>query len=83
MRDIRTVVREFILAECLPGEAPDHLKDDAALRAKGILDSMMMLALVHELEAASGIAIEAHELDDGNFDSVNAIVAFVERRRAG
>ena len=83
MSDIRTVVRDFILTHCLPGESPENLTDDTALRTGGILDSMTTLKLVSEIEKAEGFEIEAHEVDDENFRSVDDIVAFVERRRAG
>jgi acyl carrier protein len=82
MSDIRAVVRAFILTHCLPGEAPENLKDDAALRTDGILDSMSTLKLVSAVEEAEGFEIEAHEVDDENFRSVDDIVRFVERRRA-
>lgn len=82
MNEIRAVVRDFILSNCLPGESPENLTDDAALRTSGILDSMTTLKLVSEIEKTEGIEIEAHEVDDENFRSVDDIVAFVERRRA-
>jgi acyl carrier protein len=81
MSDIRAVVRDFILAQCLPGESPENLRDDMALRTTGILDSMSTLKLVSVIEETQGFEIEAHEVDDENFRSVDDIVTFVERRR--
>ncbi|MFT3775356.1 MAG: acyl carrier protein [Minicystis sp.] len=83
MSDIRAVVRDFILTQCLPGEAPENLQDDTALRTSGVLDSMTTLKLVSAIEAAAGIEVEAHDVSDDNFESVEKIVAFVEQRRAG
>lgn len=81
MSDIRSLVRDFILTECVPGEDPDNLKDDAPLRESGILDSMSTLKLVSAIEKDVGFQIEAHEVSDENFHSVDSIVAFVEEKR--
>lgn len=81
MSDIRSLVRDFILSECLPGEKPENLSDDVALREGGILDSMTTLKLVSAIEKSEGFQIEAHEVSDENFQSVDSIVAFVEGRR--
>lgn len=82
MTDIRATVRDFILTECLPGEAPENLTDDMELRQSGILDSMKTLKLVSTIENATGLTLEAHEIDDQNFASVDAIVDFVDARQA-
>lgn len=82
MSDVRAMVRDFILTECLPGEAPENLQGDTALRTTGILDSMKTLKLVSALEDATGLTLEAHEIDDQNFETVDAIVAFIDARRA-
>ncbi|APR82092.1 Hypothetical protein A7982_07441 [Minicystis rosea] len=83
MNDIRSVVRHFILTQCLAGASPDDLRDHMSLRTSGILDSMTTLKLVGAIETAAGIELEADDLSDENFDSVARIVSFVERRRAG
>lgn len=82
MSEIRGFVRSFILAECLPGEAPENLLDDTGLKTGGILDSMTTLKLVKALEDELKIEIEAHEVSDENFASVDSIVEFVESRGA-
>ena len=81
MADIRAVVRNYILTEALPGESPENLKDDALL-ASGILDSIRVVKLVDVLEKEFEIEISPDDLGQGNFDCVDSIVAFVERRRA-
>jgi acyl carrier protein len=82
MSDIRAVVREFILTHCIPGEAPSNLHDDTPLRTSGILDSMATLRLVRAIEDAANFQVEAHEVDDVNFGSIDRIVEYVEQRKA-
>jgi acyl carrier protein len=81
MSDHRGFVRDFILNECLQGESPENLSDDAPLKASGILDSMTTLKLVSAIEKELGFEIEAHEVTDENFASVDSIVAFIESKR--
>jgi len=80
MSDPRAFVRDFILTQCVPGESPENLGDDTPLRSSGVLDSMTTLKLVKEIEAAFRFEIEAHEVNDENFSSVDSIVAFIEGR---
>lgn len=80
MSELRAFVRDFILTQCLPGELPENLQDDAPLRASGILDSMTTLKLVNVIEKECGFEVQAHEVSDENFSSVDAIVAFIEQR---
>jgi len=82
MADTRTIIREFILSQCMRGQPPEALRDDAPLRP-GILDSMAALKLVDLIEHTAKIEIEHHQLNDDNFGSVDAIVAFVEEQVAG
>jgi acyl carrier protein len=82
MSELRGFVRNFILAECLQGESPENLLDDTPLKSSGILDSMTTLKLVNAIEKEVGFEIEAHEVTDENFTSVDTIVSFVEERAA-
>jgi acyl carrier protein len=75
-------LRQFILAEFLPGESPANLRDDTPLRTSGLLDSMATLRLVSFVEQEFGIEVEAHEAGIENFDRIEDIAAFVERKRA-
>ncbi len=81
--DIRQAVRGFLLDDALQGEDPSNLADDMALRTSGILDSMGVIRLTSLLEERFAIRIDAHETGVGNFDTVDAIVAFVSAKRGG
>jgi acyl carrier protein len=82
MSELRGFVRNFILVECLSGEAPENLLDDTPLKSSGILDSMTTLKLVNAIEKEVGFEIEAHEVTEENFTSVDSIVSFIEERAA-
>jgi acyl carrier protein len=82
MNEIAETVRQFILTKYLPGESPANLRDDLPLRTSGVLDSMATLALISFIEQQYGIEIEAHETDVDNFDRIQDIVAFVQRKLA-
>ncbi len=80
-QNIKEQIRQYILSEFLPGESPANLKDDTPMRTSGVLDSMATLQLVTFVEERFGIEVEAREAGVNNFDSVNSIAAFVERKR--
>jgi acyl carrier protein len=75
-------VRNYILSVHLPGENPDMLSNDDDLLDMGILDSMAIMQLVDHLEKQYGITIPTEEIDPANFESINALVAFIEKQRS-
>lgn len=78
---IRDKVKAYILEQFLPGENPDELADDTPLMTTGILDSLATLKLVTYLEEEFDIAVEAHEADAENLDSLERIVALVSGKK--
>ena len=82
MSQTTDTIREFILKRYLPGESAANLRDDTPLRSSGILDSLATLGLISFLEEQYRIEIEAHETDVDNFDRIQDIAAFVERKQA-
>jgi acyl carrier protein len=81
MDQIKEDLRQFILAEFLPGEKPANLKDDTSLRSSGILDSVATLKTVTFVEERYGIEVEAHEASVENFDSIESIASFVQSKK--
>jgi acyl carrier protein len=81
MDNINEDLRQYILAEFLPGEKPSNLLDDTPLRTNGILDSVSTLRLVTFVEERYGIEVEAHEAGVENFDSISRIAAFVGSKK--
>lgn len=82
MNQIADTIRDFVLTKYLPGESPDNLRNDMPLRTSGVLDSLATLALIQFIEQEFGIEIEAHETDVDNFDRIDDMVSFIERKRA-
>lgn len=78
---VRSSVRSYILENLLFSSDPNDLPDDASLLDRGIIDSTGVLELVLFLEENFGLQVKASEMLPQNFDSVNAITAFVERAR--
>jgi len=73
-------VRQFVVENFLFGQSGDDLANDQSFVKSGLIDSTGVLELVAFLEMRYGIAIEDHELVSANMDSVDRIVAFVERK---
>ena len=81
MNEIKQQIRQF-LSELLPDGKISSLGDDTPLRTSGILDSMGLLRLVSLVEEKFGIEVSAYEAGIENFDRIDDIAAFVERKRA-
>ncbi len=80
MNDLKQNTRNFIVENFLFGQE-DGLTDEASLLAQGIVDSTGVLELVAHLEQAYGIKVKDDELVPDNLDSINAIVAYVQRKQ--
>ena len=80
MSEIMANIKQFILAEFLPGENPDELTPTTPLVTGGILDSLATLRLVEFLNETYRIEIQPHELTDEYLDDLNKITALVESK---
>ncbi len=76
-------VKEFILAEFLPGEDPDELTESTPLITAGILDSIATLKVVSFLEATFGVSIGAHEADVEHMNTIADIVQLIQSKKGG
>jgi acyl carrier protein len=62
---------------------PDvSLADSDKFLTLGIVDSLSFVELVEEIQDRYGIAIEDVEITEENLGSIDAIAAFVARKRA-
>ena len=80
--DVRVELRTFIADNFLYLRPGIELADGDDLLARGILDSLGFVELVEEVQARYEIAVEDDEITEDNFGSIDAIVAFVRRKRS-
>lgn len=78
----REQVRGFILENFLFSN-DGKLEDSASLVRNGLIDSTGVLELIAHLEQAFGITVADEEMIPDNLDSVDSILAFVARKKAG
>ncbi len=78
--DIRGRFKKYIVGNFMSSGEEKSLRDDASLLEEGIMDSTGVLDLVMFIEETFGIVVKDEELIPENLDSVNKIVAFVERK---
>ncbi len=76
---IRNQIREYIINDILFHSV--EIEGDTSLLGEGILDSTGGLEMVLFLESHFGIDVEEDDVVPENFDSLNALSAFVERKQ--
>lgn len=79
--DIKQAVKDFILAEFLPGEDPNELTESTPLITGGILDSIATMKLVLFMEERYGVTLEAHETDPEHLDTITDIAQLIRSKR--
>lgn len=76
--DVKPRTRQF-LARFIRNH---DLGDDEDIFALGFVNSLFAMELVMFVEKTFGVEIQRDDLDLDNFRTVNALTAFVERKRA-
>ena len=80
--DSRTVIKNFIIKEFLPGEDPSELTDTTPLITGGVLDSIATLKLVMFIEERYGISLQAHEVDAEHLDTISQIAQLIRSKKS-
>jgi acyl carrier protein len=75
-------IEQFIVGDVAAGRGLDSVAHDSDLLADGVIDSLGITELITFLERRYGIKVADDDIDAENFRSVQAIVAFVERKGA-
>lgn len=78
---VEQTLRGYILENFLFTDDPKALDNADSFMKKGIIDSTGILEVINFLQDEFGIRVEDEEMVPANLDSVNSIVAFVERKR--
>lgn len=79
---LRQELRAYIEEAFLYLHPDVELGDGDQFLELGVIDSLGFVELVEEVQTRYGIAVDALEITEDNFGSIDALVAFVERRRA-
>jgi len=78
--DKADAIEKFIVDEITGDLAPGPIAHDEDLLAADLIDSLGITELVGFVEERFGIKVADEDLTPDNFRSVDAIVAFVERK---
>jgi len=81
--EIVAVLRNFILENYLFSDDQSLLNNDDSFLESKIMDSMGVLELVSFLEEQFEVTTEDQEMIPDNLDSIDKLVAFVEKKTAG
>ncbi|MCP4808463.1 MAG: acyl carrier protein [Proteobacteria bacterium] len=74
-------IRNFLLNELDAGLTDDELENDTPLFGHhGVIDSLAILDVVTFLETTWGFQVQAHEVVDDHFGSIDRLAAFVASR---
>ena len=79
MDDMNNTIRTYVIDEYLEEDDDREVADDTPLITGGIVDSFSMVSLKRFLERKYSIQIPDADASPENFDSVNKIVALVQR----
>jgi acyl carrier protein len=80
--DLRQEIRAYVEDTFLYLHPGVELADADEFLVLGIIDSLGFVELVDEVQSRYGIAVQDVEITEENFGSIDALVAFVERKRA-
>jgi acyl carrier protein len=80
MADVVKQIRDYIEVNLFVEGGHQALRDDDSFLEKGVIDSTGVLELVNWMETTFGFEVEDTELIPDNLDSINRLVAFIERK---
>ena len=80
--DTKSIIKEYILQEFLPGEDPSELTESTPLITGGILDSIATVKLVMFLEERFNVTLQAHETDPDYLNTIEVIAKLIESKKS-
>jgi len=80
--EIELQIREYILENFMYSDNAGELTNEMSLFDNGILDSTGVLELVGYIEETFGIQVDDTELVPENFDSVDNISTYIQRKQS-
>ena len=82
MHDTKATVRKYLLDNFVMG-GDVEIRDETSFMASHVLDSTGFIELISFIEETFGLRITDEEMLPENLDSLDAIEAFVARKRPG
>ena len=82
MADHKAALRQYIQDNFIMGSTGTKFADGDSFMELHILDSTGFLELISHLEETYGFSVKDEEMIPENLDSLNALDAFVARKRA-
>lgn len=76
----KETIKPFVLKNYLFSDDDSLLADDSPLISGGIIDSTGILELIEFIEESYRIRVAAEEMVPANFESIDAISSFLDRR---
>jgi acyl carrier protein len=81
MTEAKQKIRQFVVSNFLFGQ-DNGLAENASFLENGIVDSTGVLELVAFAESEFGVKVDDAELVPENFDSINAVAGYLQRKSA-
>ena len=78
---IKEQLKDYIARNLLFSDDGFKYDDDASFLEEGIVDSIGVLELVAFVDESFGVEVEDQEVTPDNFDSVNKLAAYVQRKQ--
>jgi acyl carrier protein len=75
---VKAQIKQFIIETTYAQES--DVKEDTLIFVEGFFDSMGFLLLISFIEEKFGLKVDDTELLEENFESINAIAAFIQRK---
>jgi acyl carrier protein len=83
MTTTREQVREYINGKLLGGEGEAiHIEDSTSMINSGLINSMAIVELIAYVEDTFQISVADHDINIGDFDSIDSICSLIARRQA-
>lgn len=78
LKSIKKNIKNFIIEASL--SSADKINDEILIFETGLLDSMGLLFLIEFLNENYNVEVSDEELNPKNFESINSITSFVEKK---
>jgi acyl carrier protein len=77
----REQIRRYFAENHYAGTDIAHVRDDDSLLDRGLIDSAGILDVVAFIEEAFGVRVDDAEITPENFDSIDGMADFIDRKR--